>query len=250
MGNADFWHEMAGEFERVDPTKRLHLVMSRGVTTKRIKLIVNSDFVTIFVRDKFHALAARAGAELDPASDSPVKTWLTEIRRTNQPDDIDPPMELMDPETGLREYHEIGQINDLGTVSAALCYRLETKARHGVGPQPIEQPEGKIDAHYDFKLQAEMNSQKRRRHDAEPARTPATHQVSVTERQRLIDDYKRECKESGVRVTDAMIAKAASSSWNDRTQVTWWKRSDPRSTAFADRAIRRILAQRPHLPKK
>lgn len=69
------------------------------------------------------------------------------------------------------------------------------------------------------------------------------------ERQRLLKAYKDECKACGVRVTDGMIAKSASSSWNDRTQVTWWKRNDPLSKPLADRLIRNVLAKKPHLPK-
>jgi len=68
------------------------------------------------------------------------------------------------------------------------------------------------------------------------------------ERTLLLDRYKQECRSVGVRVTDEMIAKAASPSWNDRTQVTWWKRNDPRSKPQADKAIRRVLSNKPHLP--
>jgi hypothetical protein len=66
-------------------------------------------------------------------------------------------------------------------------------------------------------------------------------------RAQMILDYKDECKAYGIKVTDHMIAMAASTTWHDRTQVTWWKSSDPRSTAAADRAIRRVLTQKPHL---
>jgi hypothetical protein len=67
------------------------------------------------------------------------------------------------------------------------------------------------------------------------------------ERKNLLDAYKRECKERGITVTDEMIAKAASSSWNDRTQVTWWKREAPKSTPAADKLIRAVLIKKPHL---
>jgi hypothetical protein len=79
--------------------------------------------------------------------------------------------------------------------------------------------------------------------------TNSTAQSESERRCAAIKAYKDECAEHGVKVTDAMIAIAASNSWHDRTPVTWWKRVDPRSTPSADRAIRRVLSEKPHLPK-
>jgi hypothetical protein len=278
MSTAKVWRDLAREFERVDPTAKLHLVCSRGLTTTRMKLIVNSDFVPLLVRDKFHALAAQAGGELDSESDSPVQVWLTEITRTNRPDVIDPPREFTDPKTGQREYLQIFQLNDLGALSAALCYRLETKARHTFKPKSAgEQRQQLIDAHYNIGLQAEIAAKTeflKRKHlreleeqethsrstaafnelitelDKAPVPTDKPHSQLPGNRAALIDAYKRECRNAGIKVTDAMIAKAASSSWNDRTQVTWWKRTDSRSTSAADSAIRRVLRDKPHLKAK
>lgn len=83
-----------------------------------------------------------------------------------------------------------------------------------------------------------------------PQNTAPVKPISITEeRQSLIAKYKSLCRENGVKVTDKMIAKAASSSWNDRTQVTWWKRNDDRSKPVADRLIRAVFTKKSHLPK-
>ncbi|HEV2232641.1 MAG TPA: hypothetical protein VGV68_04460 [Terriglobia bacterium] len=68
-------------------------------------------------------------------------------------------------------------------------------------------------------------------------------------RSELLLAYKREGREAGVKITDLMIAKAASQSWNDRTPISRWKRNDPRCTAADDFKIRRVLKTKPHLKK-
>lgn len=70
------------------------------------------------------------------------------------------------------------------------------------------------------------------------------------ERTRLLDAYKRQCIEAGVKVTDAMIAKAACPSWNHRTPVTRWKGNDPRCSSTHDSMIRAVFKSKPHLSKK
>ena len=74
-----------------------------------------------------------------------------------------------------------------------------------------------------------------------------TTKTTSEERTELLLAYKRECKERGITVTDTMIAKAASKTWNDRTQVALWKGGDPRSKTAADKRIRAVLAKKPHL---
>jgi hypothetical protein len=69
----------------------------------------------------------------------------------------------------------------------------------------------------------------------------------IAERMALIQAYKRECKEHGIKVTDAMIAQAASPKWNERTPVARWKVNDSRCTAADDVMIRAVLKKKPHL---
>jgi hypothetical protein len=69
------------------------------------------------------------------------------------------------------------------------------------------------------------------------------------ERTALLVDYKRECRECGIKVTDTMIAQAASSRWNERTPVQRWKRNDPRCTPGDDAKIRSVLKNKPHLAR-
>ena len=67
------------------------------------------------------------------------------------------------------------------------------------------------------------------------------------ERAAMLQNYKAEGRKKGIRITDNMIAEAASPSWHERTPVQRWKRNDPRSTAADDAMIRRVLATKPHL---
>jgi hypothetical protein len=85
-----------------------------------------------------------------------------------------------------------------------------------------------------------------------PPKTPELTQTGpdaiAAERNGLLDAYKREGKGRGVRITDLMIAQAASRKWNERTPVQRWKRNDPRCSAGDDSAIRAVLRKKPHLP--
>jgi hypothetical protein len=69
------------------------------------------------------------------------------------------------------------------------------------------------------------------------------------ERKRLRDDYKAECKKRGVKVTDAMIAQAANKKWSDRSNIQKWLALDPQYDGKPDRMIRKVFADKPHLPK-
>ncbi len=67
------------------------------------------------------------------------------------------------------------------------------------------------------------------------------------ERKALITAYKAEGTKRGIRITDRMIAEAASPTWHERTPVQRWKRNDPRCTPVDDRKIRSVLRKKPHL---
>jgi hypothetical protein len=70
-----------------------------------------------------------------------------------------------------------------------------------------------------------------------------------TERKKLRDDYKGECKSAGVRVTDEEIARAANQRWTSRTNVQKWLSCDPKYDGAPDRLIRQVFRNKPHLTK-
>ena len=89
-----------------------------------------------------------------------------------------------------------------------------------------------------------------------PAATASTLSHSPTdaelkkERRALRDVYKSECKQYGKRVTDEMIAEAATSTWHNRTAIQKWLACDPRYNGEPDRLIRNVFARKPHLLPK
>jgi hypothetical protein len=70
------------------------------------------------------------------------------------------------------------------------------------------------------------------------------------ERRALRDAYRSECKQHGVRVTDVMIAEAASSKWHGRTAIQKWLACDQRYDGEPDRLIRSVFARKPHIQPK
>jgi hypothetical protein len=70
-----------------------------------------------------------------------------------------------------------------------------------------------------------------------------------SERKKLRDDYKAECKQNGVKMTHPMIAKAASPTWTTRDPVSKWLALDKRYEGEPDRLIRKVFKDKPHLPK-
>jgi hypothetical protein len=69
----------------------------------------------------------------------------------------------------------------------------------------------------------------------------------AAERKELLQAYKSEGARVGIRITDKMIAEAASGTWHERTPVQRWKRNSPRSTPADDVRIRAVLKKKPHL---
>ena len=94
-------------------------------------------------------------------------------------------------------------------------------------------------------VQSDPNSQTAKSVPENPASLDKNESV-VAERAALIHAYKRECEERGIKVTNEMIAKAASPKWNERTPMTQWKRNDPACSQSDDRKIRAVLTGRPH----
>jgi hypothetical protein len=66
------------------------------------------------------------------------------------------------------------------------------------------------------------------------------------DRATLLSAFKAKARARRIKVTDEMVARAASpGKWNTRTMVTWWKRNDKRISSVHDRMIRAVLARDP-----
>jgi hypothetical protein len=70
------------------------------------------------------------------------------------------------------------------------------------------------------------------------------------ERRRLRDAYRAECCHAGIKVTDVSISEKANPKWTTRDPVQKWLACDPRYEGKADRLIRRVFIEKPHLRKK
>lgn len=79
------------------------------------------------------------------------------------------------------------------------------------------------------------------------AENPPQSDPIAAERKGLLEAYQSEGVQRGVRITDKMIAEAASKTWHDRTPVQRWKRNDPKCTKAEDAKIRAVLKNKPHL---
>jgi hypothetical protein len=97
-------------------------------------------------------------------------------------------------------------------------------------------------------LEGSSDLQLQQANDAPADAIDHADRACASERQSALLKYKNECKSHGVRVTDLMIARAASPTWNDRTPITRWKSCDKRSTAAEDAKIRAVFKRKPHLP--
>lgn len=67
--------------------------------------------------------------------------------------------------------------------------------------------------------------------------------IRKSERKKLRDEYKAECKRAGEHGDHIKIAKGASKRWTSRTQVDKWLQCDPRYDGEADRLIRDFLTR-------
>jgi len=91
--------------------------------------------------------------------------------------------------------------------------------------------------------------------EASPLGIPPNHKLdeqasythATVERKAVLEAYKNEGRAKKIKITDKMVAEAASRTWHDRTPVQRWKRNDPRCTPADDAKIRRVLREKPHL---
>jgi hypothetical protein len=222
MADAEFWRKLAKKFRNLDPERRIGLAWSYFPSTKRFFFRFHYEKSDELLLAKFEVLVVSAGRELNPLD--PRQTWLTRIHMNGH-------KKLhTDPTHGERLACINGFISNPCEISAIICLRSQAFSASVIGrpdvPADKESPATTLPA----ALSTEADS-------------------IAAERKRLLAEYKNECKQAGVKVTDAMIAQAASPTWSERTQVTWWKRNDPLSKPAVDHAIRRVLSKKPHLPK-
>jgi len=221
MASALFWRKLAKEFHDLYPN-------GIGIVWKYVPpeyhefhLIGNiSDHLA---RARFNELCARAGKAL--GANDPRYAWLRETKNHCKSENKKQSYEV--DSSGNRYICFTGLIANPCEASEVACLAMEVKAieEKATALHPINGTEN---------------------HAPTP---PASEESIATERKRLLAEYKNECRRAGVKVTDDMIAQAASPTWSERTQVTWWKRNDPSSKPAADHAIRRVLRNKPHLPK-
>lgn len=89
-------------------------------------------------------------------------------------------------------------------------------------------------------LQPDMEDQR------EPSRPGARKVDPIAKGRRLLwNDFKSRALVQGIKINHRMLAKAAKSTWNDRTMVTWWLRNDPGCKPQHDKLIRAVLAKDP-----
>src|SRR5262249_15811983 len=124
-------------------------------------------------------------------------------------------------------------------------------ARQGEASEALAKPLAAMAQPASAELATRSNEDQKPGAAATPDESSASAQYDIesqkAERKRLRDAYKAECKRAGVRVTDEMIAHAASKNWTGRTSVQKWLAADPRYNGEPDRLIREVFLKKPHL---
>jgi hypothetical protein len=223
MADAEFWRKLAKKFRNLDPQGRIGLAWSYFPSTKRFffRLVYDKPYELLVA--KFEVLVATAGREINALDCR--QAWLIRIHM-NGPDKK---LHTQPRDESDRRACINGAITNPCEISAIICLRSQAFSISTIG-RPYAAP-------------VAMNPA------VANSTALATPDSIAEERKRLLVAYKLECKRLGVKVTDDMIAKAASPTWTERTPVTWWKRNDPLSKPAVDHAIRRVLIKKPHLPK-
>jgi hypothetical protein len=232
MAPAEFWNDLARQFEQLDPRATVRLTLFRNRVTQELRFLIDADFSTPLIREKFTALAARAGAELDSTSPDPTYAWFYEVARLNPHSDVvDPPVSVVDPYTGRTQYFQSEQILKLSEASAALCYRLESNARQARPWNAVRQKSPRIATQ-----------------PAENGNTEKEHDAVKQERMAILADFIKRGRAQGIRkkITDEMITQAANpGKWSGRSQIGWWKRNNKGCNVPCDRKIRALLKREP-----
>lgn len=117
MPDSLFWHDLAGDFEKLPQTLFIQWQFTSGSPGHHKYSI---DGGSELLRRKFERLARRAGAAVDPHREQdPVEFWLDELRKL----DKDPRNrgELLGPEIvdGNQVYYQLGKIPNAAEASPA-----------------------------------------------------------------------------------------------------------------------------------
>jgi hypothetical protein len=229
MADSDFWRDLAEKFRALpdpDGLLRATWMSERGGP---YQWSIESAHVvggSRSARVRFEVLAARPGVKLEnPNGRSSLDAWLDALSKETPNDISGSGTETVE---GMHA-HIWGSIYHICEASAVFCNILEYRALEA---ERIAREEESL-------LAAPTIPQ-------EDAKSATTDSIA-TERNVLLMNYKREGKKSGIRITDLMVARAASPKWNERTPVQRWKRNDPRCTAGDDAKIRSVLKRKPHL---
>jgi hypothetical protein len=208
---------------------------------------------------EFTTLALRAAYARDPNTANPLFAWLDALK------DYSPStLKVVDKsrDTGAltpdgKEVRWVaGELHNLCTASADFCKGLEIAAilaEGAVRKQNLTQV-GKATGTATASDE-NPNAEDRERAQPEPCApmTPGGVGPNINgrkaERKKLRDDYKAECKQSGVKVTDEMIAEAANPRWHSRANIQKWLACDPKYDGVPDGKIRKVFRDKPHLPK-
>jgi hypothetical protein len=232
MATSDEWSELANRFRSL-PAKDLCAFWSQEIgVNKPIYWTISGagyDAKAQSLRRQFDALARRAGRALNPPSKSDLAVvWLNAVKKV-APEGIGDSGHITI--GGVKVPRNSGTIEGICEQSAGYCSAIEALA-----------------------VQAEHRSHGKRRRKGVATKKRSIRQhsssFSTPTRNDLLLAYKREGKQAGIKITDPMVAKAASPSWNDRTPVARWKSNDKRCTVADDHKIRKVLRDKPHLQKK
>lgn len=185
-----------------------------------------------------------------PHTDSPAVASVFDDQRVKGPTPSFEPGEAATGATGIRNQEKLDQ--------AAGATGAGSEAEEVVGTEdgsrrPSTQPAvcSRLAARADL-TGGKSGSQpplKEQIQDEPQVRPAGDALVEISKQRRLLrDNYKSECKQNGVTVTDVMIAEAASAKWHGRTAIQKWLKCDPRYDGESDRLIRKVFTRKHHIP--
>jgi hypothetical protein len=262
MANSQFWRKFEEEFEKLqDPCAELRANSTCPIGSGELGRWCLCGASNADLNIRFEALARRAGAALmGDAKCDPMTFWLEMLKRRSPT--IDSSLLNVD---GIE--YLTATIEHVCRASATLCFELRMVDDAEADPVPakLESSEKNGSTHaavfaedtervrvstirpISAATEPSVDESKRIGAGPTPHETRDAPDPVAAERKALLQAYKDECRKGNIRVTDEMIAEAASRSWHERTPVQRWKRNDRRSTPADDAQIRAVLKNKPHL---
>lgn len=247
--DAQFWHRIGAKFRALIPSDTCSLIWRYSLVKKLYTTlsVISDDELEL---GNFNILVIRAGRKLDQSN--PDYAWLSMLAMIGRSHDRNR-IDQYDPDLDREVPVNIGTLNNLAKWSAIYAARMEAASLKIEGWKEVspEHAARKRLEPSEVAIEHVIRAAGKKRQSPETPKTePDEESITIpAARAARITAYKEECRRAGVKVTDAMIAKAANARWGDRTQVTWWKRNDKRSTAAANRLISAVLTKKPHLSK-